>query len=205
MQKSELSLSARLQGAAGALEEVTAEYRRLDEATERLLAEREATIFAPWPKAIAIAAVEEQINGAREKFLSSLPSRLVDVTTPDSDNAGRKGLYARVKGLSVTDLICSRFRGGGDLHVDPHVLLGLLGPVVLDQLRTAIAAMQLSEPEGLPPAERQARLAEIDVELDRLEAEKCDLITMARGAGLSVEETTLLEPIATPQEEASHG
>jgi adenosyl cobinamide kinase/adenosyl cobinamide phosphate guanylyltransferase len=68
--------------------------------------------------------------------------------------------------------------------------LALLAPLLHTQLRAAMIAeleqRYVETPAGLPTAERQRRLAELDAEIARLESLEEQAIVVAREAGMDV-------------------
>ena len=125
-------------------------------------------------------------NRSRREVMDYVAQQVADME--------QRGRTARLRDL---DLIArgarpNLLRVGGSAHTPAHALVAKvsadLGPLLVSLLGPASIEAALlrdieSIPEGLAPAEKAARLAEIEAELDRLEREEEALIEASAESG----------------------
>lgn len=138
---------------------------------EELAQERDRIAALPLHRADLIARVCEWIDSVRPLYLGHLKavvgplSRKPDRPLPESRN-GDFGLIA------------------SDGKVQPSAIFALLAPLLKDALSTAINELPIDDADAIPAEDRRSRLAKLDAEIDRLDAEIAELHQQAVAAGI---------------------
>ena len=130
----------------------------LRETIKALQAERSTLLAQPRSRVEIVAAVDDWVTHSQQQGDAAMHREVAKLA------AGQPAELLRVKGLSVG----SAGAAVATIDLGP-MLVALLGA---DAVRAAFLARMETLPEGMDTTARRLRLAEIDAELDTLEAEE---------------------------------
>lgn len=152
-----------------------------------LESERERIRNAPMAREDILAHVDAAIDQAQRDYIARLGEQM-EAVGRDARNQGpdfRAALQRLDIGYYTSPQVLSERHGSSGANSAYHlsrVLFGLFGP----QIKEAIRQAPYPEDTGLPAAEREKRIAEIDQELQAINHEAKELESRAREAGLDV-------------------
>jgi hypothetical protein len=165
--------------------DIQSELKGHETALTQLRKEREVTERLPVPKAEFLSRLDSAIDAQREEYERVLfgllqpltqPGRVSAIINPLGLEAGTQLVNGQVPSFNLPE------RG----TVTGFALQGLLGDTIKDALHQAAERMAYPTETGLPAAERQKRLSELDKEIAALEAKASDLREQLNQAGLRV-------------------
>jgi hypothetical protein len=170
-----------------ALDDFTSELGKLRRKRESLLVQREDLISAPATRADIVALLHGWVDIEREQFLKTLGHRLqreiasppLDMLDPDAirrhTNSNYLGIASAVNG------------GGVTARAVDEMFVGLLSTTAKTFIAGAVNDMAWPGEEGFPLAERRAKLAKLDAEIDALTQREAELLKAAAEARVIVD------------------
>lgn len=183
---SETAAKGRLQKIGETLKEFRREIENIDQEISAKNDERETLRLATITREEAMAILKEDIDaathGAKQRVAkkagAAARGRRID----------RRGNQVRIQVQDIFEL--ERFFGAdGPAGVDNSMLLYLLRDRVLTALRQAVDEdSRFDAPEVMPAPEREARIKQLDQEIEKLELERAKLTDQIREAGFHVDQ-----------------
>jgi hypothetical protein len=157
-----------------AIDELSAERARLDEAIEAAKREREELSTAPLCKADVLSLMHAQLD----KEAAAAPERLAQAIMLIAS----RPLKTDWKNVPIL----SNGPGPADVGGNLAALVGLLAPEIKKALTAAMKAVPEIEGSGPPIAHRLGRIEALDMQISRDEAALIQLRQEASSAGISL-------------------
>jgi len=156
-----------------ALKNVGDEHQKLLTKLEKLKRERDEVAASPIPK----NELKEKIVGLLDSVSNNYPKQLLN------------DFRHQVVGEPMTHpeiRIGNILRNGTGNSVSANTLLYLLRDQIAEGIKRAVDEMPYPGPEGLPTAEREAKLADLDKQIEKAETELQKLTSQAQAAGVEL-------------------
>jgi hypothetical protein len=165
----------------------TTELGSLRRRRETLLRQREDLLSQAATRADITALLHAWVDCEREQFLETLGRRLqpliqsppVDMLAPDvikrHTSSNFLGIASAVNG------------GGVSARAVDEMIAGLFATTMKTFVASAINELRWPGEEGLPLAERRAKLAKLDAEIDELSRRESELLAAAAASRVTVD------------------
>lgn len=165
--------------------DITAELKAHEAELAKLRKEREVTARLPVPKKEFLARLDAAVDSQREEYERVLFGLLQPLTQPGRVTAAINPLGLEA-GTQLVNGTLPAFNVPERGTVTGFALEGLLGDTIKQALHQTAERMPYPSEVGLPQAEREKRLAELDQEIATAERTVADLREQLREAGLRV-------------------
>ena len=159
-----------------AIASLGSEQRKLTNQVEQMKQKREELLALPRSKEDLATVIDDWMVQQRDVFLARLKQNInFLISSPDAKPNNDLSIF------SARDVF------GNSVSQD-GLLLGLLGPLIRDQLKQSILDMpEYPEETGAPWAQRAAEITKLDKQISGLEGKIEDLKTSAASAGIQLE------------------
>lgn len=156
---------------------IGSEATKLRTELEKARREREELAAAPITREELTDALCDWIDRIGESY----PRHLVSTVSHIRDHA-----EINPQSLTVPPALLTVHGGGSSPQVQPAALCFLLADVLKDGMRRAVEALPYPTAPGLPRAEKVEKLAALDKQIAKLEADLLELRNDAEAAGVSL-------------------
>jgi len=163
------------------LGDIRAQHDGLVAKREKALQKREDIVFLPLPKNDFIAMIEEQIDGAGSEYKERLQHQVNQ--SHEARNIVKKSKFPYP--------ILNPWAGAGD-HNKPFASMlrdtvyFYFGEQIKIGMTKSIMSLEWPEKVGLPLSERAAAIDKVDKEIEKIESDLEELISIARKSGITL-------------------